>query len=417
MRGGSGTAVAGIDGVARAAGTAARFWIIVALIPAGRLGASPVHRPFSPAAPMYPGSAAPGAVGARIAADTGMPTVDPSHLDHPAELERQLRAALGHPLSHTRLSVVGGAVHLGHFALPAGDTMRGHAVVLEGDADISGRLIGNLVVLDGNVVMHPGGTVAGDALALGGAIVNAAGISGTTQSLQPAPVAEPPQTRHSIAGQMLRDLAGVAGVFLTLVVVGFGLVTFGRPNLEIVSDTVAHSFGRSFLVGLLGQLLVFPTVGLIVLVLALTVAGMVVVPFAVGVYALLVIVASLAGVIAVAHAMGERLARRRMARGLAVSPNSYRYVWSGLLALAGLWSGWVLFGWVPIAGTIALAIAVLGTWGIGTVGFGAALLSRGGIREDFAGRLLPPEMMTDEYLWATPQFGVPAARRPPRNDA
>jgi hypothetical protein len=41
------------------------------------------------------------------------------------------------------------------------------------------------------------------------------------------------------------------------------------------------------------------------------------------------------------------------------------------------------------------------------------LLSRAGLREGFAGRILPPEAMTDEYLWATPQFGVPAAKRPP----
>jgi hypothetical protein len=40
------------------------------------------------------------------------------------------------------------------------------------------------------------------------------------------------------------------------------------------------------------------------------------------------------------------------------------------------------------------------------------LLSRAGIRENFAGRLIPPEALTDEYLWATPQFGVTAAKRP-----
>jgi hypothetical protein len=62
-----------------------------------------------------------------------------------------------------------------------------------------------------------------------------------------------------------------------------------------------------------------------------------------------------------------------------------------------------------------LMAAGLTTWTIATVGFGAALLSRGGIREHFAGRLIPPEMMTDEYLWATPQFGVPAVKRPPKN--
>ena len=35
------------------------------------------------------------------------------------------------------------------------------------------------------------------------------------------------------------------------------------------------------------------------------------------------------------------------------------------------------------------------------------------MRENFAGRLIPAEALTDEYLWATPQFGVQAARRPP----
>jgi hypothetical protein len=52
------------------------------------------------------------------------------------------------------------------------------------------------------------------------------------------------------------------------------------------------------------------------------------------------------------------------------------------------------------------------TWVLGTGGLGAALLTRAALRENFAGRLLPPEALTDEYLWATPQFGVSAAKRP-----
>ncbi len=57
--------------------------------------------------------------------------------------------------------------------------------------------------------------------------------------------------------------------------------------------------------------------------------------------------------------------------------------------------------------------AFLATWLVATTGFGACLLSRAGIKPTFAGRYLPPEAVTDEYLWATPQFGVSAARRPP----
>ena len=110
--------------------------------------------------------------------------------------------------------------------------------------------------------------------------------------------------------------------------------------------------------------------------------------------------------------MGETYTRRRMALGRVIgSPNSYRYLLVGLGALAALWLAWSLFGWVPVAGNLIRGAAFLVTWLLATAGFGAALLSRAGIRENFAGRLIPPEALTDEYLWATPQFGVP-----PRGD-
>jgi MFS family permease len=212
---------------------------------------------------------------------------------------------------------------------------------------------------------------------------------------------------------VLRRVAGVLGVFLTLSVLGFGLVMFGRQNLEVVSDTVSHSFGRAFVTGLLGQILLLPTFGMLVVGLILSVAGILLLPFAVAVFALLVIVGVVGGYLAVAHALGETYTRRRMAQGIVIgSPNSYRYLLVGLLALASLWAAWALFGWVPVAGSIVWGAAFFVSWLLGTAGFGAALLSRAGAKENFSGRLFPPEAMTDEYLWATPQFGVPAGRRP-----
>jgi len=203
------------------------------------------------------------------------------------------------------------------------------------------------------------------------------------------------------------------GVFLTLGVLGFGLVMFGRPNLEVVSDTVSHSFGRAFAAGLLGQILLLPTFGMLVVGLILSVVGIVLLPFAVVVYALLVIVGVVGGYLAVAHAMGETYTRRRLALGAMIgSPNSYRYLLVGLGGLAAVWMAWSVFGWVPVAGELIRGAAILVTWLLATAGFGAALLSRAGIRESFAGRLIPPEALTDEYLWATPQFGVTAAKRP-----
>jgi hypothetical protein len=151
---------------------------------------------------------------------------------------------------------------------------------------------------------------------------------------------------------------------------------------------------------------------MLVVGLILTVVGVLLVPFAVIAFVLLAIAAILGGFLAVAHAMGETYTRRQLAAGMIGSPNSYRYVVTGLVGIAAVWSGWAVFGWVPVAGVVMLGAAALVTWLLATAGLGAALLSRFGARENFAGRILPAEALTDEYLWATPQFGVPAGRRP-----
>ncbi|HEY9442025.1 MAG TPA: polymer-forming cytoskeletal protein [Gemmatimonadales bacterium] len=351
-------------------------------------------------------------------APDGGPAVDLSDLSQPTALEARLKPALTPKSGPIRLTVPGGTARLGDFSVGSTESVTGPLLVVQGDADIYGRLLGNLVTVDGDVIVHPGGLVTGDILALGGDVRDLGGEIGgeirtlrsTTIFAQPAAAAEPPPNALET---VFRRLAGVIGVFLTLAALGFGLVTFGRPNLEVVSDTVSHSFGRAFSTGLLGQILLLPTFGMLVVGLILSVAGILLLPFAVVVYGLLVVVGALGGFLAVAHAMGETYIRRRLALGAVLgSPNSYRYLTVGLGALASLWLAWAVFGWVPVAGDLIRGAAFLVTWLLATTGFGAALLSRAGIRENFAGRLIPPEALTDEYLWATPQFGVPAARRP-----
>jgi hypothetical protein len=333
-------------------------------------------------------------------------------------VEGQLRTALNPRDGRLRLTVPSGTARLGDFSIAANESMPGHLLVVRGTADVFGKLLGNLVTVGGDVVLHPGGVVSGDILTLGGEVRDEGGeIGGEVRSFRSTSLLQGPLRTAAAApsaiGTVLRRGAGVAGVFLTLCALGFGLVLFGRPNLEVVSDTVTHSFGRAFASGLLGQILLLPTFGMLVVGLILSVVGIVLVPFVVVVYVLLVLVGGVGGYLAVAHAMGETYTRRRLALGAMIgSPNSYRYLWVGLGGLAALWLAWAIFGWVPVAGELIRAAAILVTWLLGTAGFGAALLSRAGIRENFAGRLLPPEALTDEYLWATPQFGVTAAKRP-----
>jgi hypothetical protein len=344
--------------------------------------------------------------------------IDLSDLSRPTVVEKRLRSALERDDGTRRLTVVGGNARQGDFSLGSSEDLKGHLLVVDGDADVYGSLRGNLVTVDGDVVVHPGGVVSGDVLTLGGEVRDEGGeIGGEVRTLRSAPRTAP-ATGEAVATlspfqSVLRRSAGVLGVFLTLCALGFGLVMFGRQNLEVVSDTVSHSFGRAFVTGLLGQILLLPTFGMLVVGLILSVAGILLLPFAVAVFAMLTVIAVVGGYLAVAHAMGETYTRRRMALGVVIgSANSYRYLLVGLLGLASVWAAWALFGWVPIAGSIVWGAAFFVSWLLGTAGFGAALLSRAGIKENFAGRLIPPEALTDEYLWATPQFGVPAGRRP-----
>jgi hypothetical protein len=206
--------------------------------------------------------------------------------------------------------------------------------------------------------------------------------------------------------------SGLLGVFLMVGLIAFGVVTFAHASLTIVSDTISHSLGRSFAVGLLAEIMVVPTFALLVVGMALTVVGILLIPFVVAVALLATLAALGLGLVAVAHAMGETWSRRRMAQGVLMAPNSYRYLGLGLLGPGAAWVLWGLFGGIPVAGMLVLAGATVVTWLLVTLGLGATILSRAGIRGEFAGHLIPPEALTDEYLWATPQLGVPAVKRP-----
>jgi hypothetical protein len=346
-------------------------------------------------------------------------TISIRDLSTPAKLEPQLARALRESASPGfAVTVPGGEARVGDFSVGSGESRQGDFLILNGDADLYGRLSGNLVTVGGNITLHPGAYVSGSVLAYGGEVQDAGGqVTGEIQTLgaldstAPAPAAPAATTPPII--HALRNVAGLAGIFLTLLCIGFGLVLLGRPNLEIISDTVTHTFGRSFAVGLLAQMLAIPTFGVMILGLVLSVVGILLVPFAAIAYVLVLLAAVLAGALAVVHALGETYTRRRMAQGVLLgTPNSYRYVLTGLAGMVLLWSGWAAFGWVPVLGWIAFGAAALVTWVLMTVGLGAALLSRIGLAGHFAGRFIAPETLTDEYLWATPQFGVPAARRP-----
>ena len=172
------------------------------------------------------------------------PTVDLHDLGHPTDLEPRLDALSHTPDASMRVTVPGGQARLGSYSIGSDQTIGGHLLVVRGDADVYGRVQGNLVTVDGNVIVHPGAVIAGDVLAVHGAVRQLGGeIGGAVRTLS-APVRASTVVALSPLQVTLRRLAGLAGVLITLGVLGVGLVAFGHRNLEIVSDTVSHSFGR-----------------------------------------------------------------------------------------------------------------------------------------------------------------------------
>jgi hypothetical protein len=227
----------------------------------------------------------------------------------------------------------------------------------------------------------------------------------TLQDLQQPKPEQPGRTVLSaptdVALQVADDLLGLIACFIALGALGFGLSFFAPRPLEVVADTVYQSFWRSFIVGLLAQPLVIPAFGMLLLGLVLTVIGIILIPFAIVGFVIAVTLAILGGYIAVARSVGEAYLRRRMSLGHAVGGAlAYRYVVYGLVAVMAVWVPAVLLGWIPLAGTIATASALIITWMLATAGLGAAILSHAGIRGTFGRRL--DQALTDEHLYHTP---------------
>jgi hypothetical protein len=207
----------------------------------------------------------------------------------------------------------------------------------------------------------------------------------------------------SLVGGWASGLLSLLATYLGLAFMGLGFLFLAPRQLETVGDTVWHSFWRSFLAGLFAQPLLLPVFGMLMVGLALTVVGIVILPFAVAAFAVGLVLAVTGGYIALARTVGEIYLRRRMAQGEAVATwGSFRYIVYGLMGLLAIWLPAVALRPVPVAGEVALIIAIATTWVLATAGFGAAILSRGGIRGTFVRRL--DLALTDEQFWTTDQM-------------
>jgi len=300
------------------------------------------------------------------------------------------------------------------FSVDAGDVIGGNLALLDGTLRLAGQVAGDVLVLDGHLLLADGARVEGDVLQVGGDVdvAETALVTGEILSDFPSPSATattgrappsaaerapaPPSVErvretwesrergffgriaHNF-GHATEELLGALGAFIILGVLGLLLVYFARARLETVADTVRHEFARSFAMGLAGEVLFFPAL----LILAVLVITWPIVPF----FVLATGLAMVVGYLAVAHGAGEMFAQRRYRyewlERLRRS-NSYYYVLSGLVLLLLPFAAtailWIGGGTVDFFRGLLAFVACVATWILMTAGFGAVLLTRVGSR-------------------------------------
>jgi hypothetical protein len=304
---------------------------------------------------------------------------------------------------------------IGGRTIDPSETVRGLVAVARGPLEVRGRIEGNALALHGDIIVREGGVIRGDAVAIGGhvharggtvegEIRSVAGLIPFAGQADEGAGARPPSTWEAIKV--------VFGWLAVLLVIGIGVLIFAEPAFDPVVETLQRRFARAFWYGVLAELAAIPLLLVLLLALALTVVGILLIPFAIVAYILVVDGLLTLGFLAIARVIGRALLRRRVRPGEPERTVTLRAMTAGLVAFFGLWLLAALFARAPVLGLALRALAVVVTWAAATAGFGAAILSRAGtVGVDGA---LPPASPADELSWQTPTplTGVAAARRP-----
>ncbi len=303
------------------------------------------------------------------------------------------------------------SVSRGARTVPAGSTVKG-TIVARGAVDVAGTVEGSVVSLGGDVVVRRGGHVTGNALSVGGSVLADSGIVDgeiRTMSSLPTPI-EPARAltdTRSAADRTIAAVKVVAGSFAVLLIVAVGVLLFAGPNLAEVVQTVELRFARAFWVGLAGQLLILPGLVVLCIALAVTLIGVLLIPFAIVAYAIAIAGFVTLGFLAVAQLIGSAVWRRR---GLEERARVFGALVVGVAIFFVLWLVAALLVWAPLAATVIRAAAIAASWAALTLGLGAAILSRAGTHRRLASGSRPVELAA--WQTPTPVSGVVAARRP-----
>jgi hypothetical protein len=296
----------------------------------------------------------------------------------------------------------------GSQTVPVNTVTTGPIGIVNGNLDVFGTIDGTTMVVDGTLRVHPGATIKGDAISVRGRIQNLGGVvTGETRSL--GTFATGDETKREMTPHTTMWALKLAlGWFAVLVIIGVGVMIFAESNLDGVVLALERGLGKSFGVGLLGQLLAMPALVVLCVALGLTIIGILLIPFAIVAYTIAMAGLVTLGFLAVARMSGLPLVTDGdlTARGV-----SLRALFIGLTGYFALWALAAAFTWHPVIGAVLRSLALGVTWVAATAGLGATMLSRAGTQRP--GRRRKAGMTADDYSWQTPTpvSGVAATRR------
>ena len=339
------------------------------------------------------------------ATDSGKPQLSKATVDSLNELVSRFRRdpeAVALPPNNQ--------VAMGGRTIPAGTAVTGPVVVAGGPLHVYGTVSGDAIAIGSDVIVHAGGRITGNAVSALGNVTLAGGnvggeirqLAGALGAVQQAAEVESPSrsTRHALALS--------SSWLIILVLMAIGVLLFAGEYLDGVVDSLEGRFGRSFWAGIAAQLALAPVLCLLVIALAVTILGVLLIPFAIVAFVLAVAGLITLGFLAIARITGESVApaasKRYSARGAAL-----RALVVGVSIYMGLWVLASAFAWAPIVETVLRVVAVAITWVATTAGLGAAVISRGGTRRSAATASLAA---VNDIPWQTPTpvTGVVAAR-------
>ena len=299
----------------------------------------------------------------------------------------------------------------GSYTVAGTERLPGPFAVSGGTLEVLGTIDGDAVAIDGDIVVRAGGLVRGDALAVGGRVRLEGGlVEGEMRSL--SGVAAAPGAAADAGAPVSttrRAISLVLGWLMMLALIGIGVLMFAGTHLQAVEEALERRFARSFWTGVLGQLAIAPVLLLLLVALALTLIGILLIPFAVVAYIIALCGLLMLGFLAVARFTGRAFSGSRPLPGRRLN---LRALLIGISIYVGLWLLAAAFTWNPMAGAVLRAVALAGSWVALTLGLGATLITRAGTRRDGERQRAAAPAADMSWQTPTPVTGVVAARRP-----